>query len=177
MDLLILMETILLCFRFCVNMQNCSRSGTSLAPSCCWCKERKKEKRHMWPFQPTGAIHGMRCLGLLNIWSSTWRPRQAKRANNNTPHSNREWCSFSVVPFLGLSGAGELHVGMFACLRSGRAGAEACEECRRGREKLLNRSETSKHVERLVGEGCCLSSPPGGWTPIWELTIVLRTFI
>ncbi|CAM4592310.1 unnamed protein product [Leuciscus chuanchicus] len=64
----------------------------------------------------------------------------------------------------GLSGAGETYllVGMFACLRSGRAGAEACEECRRGREKLFNRSETSKHVERLVGEGCCLSSPPGG---------------
>jgi len=41
---------------------------------------------------------------------------------------------------------------MFACLRSGKAVAKACEECRRGREKLFNHSETSKHVERLVGE-------------------------
>ncbi len=52
---------------------------------------------------------------------------------------------------------------MLAWLRSGRVRAEACKECRRGREKLFNRSETSKHVERLVGEGCRLSSPPGGF--------------
>lgn len=66
------------------------------------------QKKHVWPFHPIGAIQCMRCLGLLNISSPTWRPRQARRANYNPPHSNVGWCSNSVVPFLvyGLSGAG-----------------------------------------------------------------------